>query len=104
MCSGGVVVNEKDEVLCIREKYVGDLKHAYSQLWKLPGGHVDPGEDLGTAVEREVSEETNIKATFKGTPSYYYTSTSYVIRIGHFLQSSLQNFAQQLFSSIPIVG
>ena len=31
-------------------------------LWKLPGGRVDPGEGIGTDAEREVWEETGIKA------------------------------------------
>jgi len=63
---GGFVVSEHNQILSIREKYMGDLSHKYSQLWKLPGGHVDPKENFSTAVEREVWEETGIRATFKG--------------------------------------
>lgn len=34
-------------------------------FWKLPGGYVEPGEDITAAVEREVLEETGIVAKFK---------------------------------------
>ncbi|XP_030847337.1 nudix hydrolase 8-like [Strongylocentrotus purpuratus] len=56
---GGFVLNEKNELLVIQELYAGKGR------WKLPGGAVDPKEDLPDAVCREVLEETGISAEFK---------------------------------------
>lgn len=56
---GGLVVNEKGELLVVREKYQGP-----GAPWKLPGGMADPREDIGDVAIREVMEETNIKSEF----------------------------------------
>ncbi|CAH0388962.1 unnamed protein product [Bemisia tabaci] len=55
---GAVVVNEDNEVLTVKEKYGQRIQ------WKLPGGYVEPGEDLADAVVREVMEETHIETKF----------------------------------------
>jgi ADP-ribose pyrophosphatase YjhB (NUDIX family) len=39
---------------------------AAKPLWKFPGGYVDRGETIKVAVEREVLEETGVKASFSG--------------------------------------
>ena len=36
----GFVVNEKNEVLLVQEKWLRNLKIIH---WKLPGGHAEPG-------------------------------------------------------------
>jgi len=54
---GGFVLNDKNEVLVISERY-GEKK------WKLPGGYVTKGETLGQAAIREVKEECGIDCEF----------------------------------------
>uniref|UniRef100_A0A6B2LEJ9 Nudix hydrolase domain-containing protein n=1 Tax=Arcella intermedia TaxID=1963864 RepID=A0A6B2LEJ9_9EUKA len=56
---GGFVVNEKNQLLVVKEKH-GPV----TDVWKLPGGLVDPGEELHEAAIREVREETGIETTF----------------------------------------
>ncbi|XP_023290669.1 nucleoside diphosphate-linked moiety X motif 6 isoform X2 [Orussus abietinus] len=59
---GGFVFDEQtNEILVIQEKH-----SPASSMWKLPGGYVEPGEDIEAAVVREVLEETGIQTTFKG--------------------------------------
>lgn len=45
------------------------IKHSYVAGWHLPGGGVEPGEALGTALERELREEGNIELT--GEPELF---------------------------------
>lgn len=63
--------------------------------WSLPGGLVEPGERLATAVEREVAEETGLKVRAKylaevferimpdakGRTEYHYVLADFVCRI-----------------------
>jgi len=56
---GGFVVNERNEILVVQEKN-GPL----TQLWKLPGGAVDPNENISDGAMREVFEETGIQTSF----------------------------------------
>eukprot|EP00884_Botryococcus_braunii_P009744 jgi/Botrbrau1/18771/Bobra.0386s0089.2 len=56
---GAFVINENDEVLVVQEG-AGPLKG--KGVWKMPTGIVMAGEDIVEAAEREVLEETGIKA------------------------------------------
>eukprot|EP01125_Pyxidicula_operculata_P012964 TRINITY_DN426_c0_g1_i4.p1 TRINITY_DN426_c0_g1~~TRINITY_DN426_c0_g1_i4.p1 ORF type:complete len:273 (+),score=56.98 TRINITY_DN426_c0_g1_i4:1178-1996(+) len=52
------VKNDLNQVLMVKEKYL-------TFGWKLPGGGVDIGEDLGAAAVREVKEETGILTEYQ---------------------------------------
>jgi 8-oxo-dGTP diphosphatase len=54
-----MVVNDKQQLLVVREKYGGP-----EAPWKLPGGMADPKEELGDVAVREVFEECGIKTEF----------------------------------------
>ncbi|KAL6073535.1 Nudix hydrolase domain-containing protein [Balamuthia mandrillaris] len=57
---GGFVVNERNEVLVIKEK-----NGPITGFWKFPGGMVEAGEELWQAAIREVKEETGIDTEFQ---------------------------------------
>jgi len=57
---GGVVINSNKEILVVKEK-TGPA----TQLWKVPGGQVEAGEDIATAAIREIKEETGIDTRFE---------------------------------------
>ena len=56
---GGFVLNEKREILVIKEK-----NGPVTSIWKIPGGTADPGEDVSETAVREVLEETGIDCEF----------------------------------------
>ena len=59
---GGVVLTPERELLVVREIYGVAGR---PPTLKLPGGALHPGEHLAEAVEREVLEETGVKAQFQ---------------------------------------
>jgi len=50
--AGGVVINDNNEVLL--------QLRSDNNLWGVPGGALDPGEDVADCVVREILEETGI--------------------------------------------
>lgn len=60
IAAGGVVLRD-DAVLLVRLTYSRQAGH-----YMLPGGYVDPGETITTAVAREVFEETGVIASVEG--------------------------------------
>jgi 8-oxo-dGTP diphosphatase len=67
----GVVVNAAGEVLLERRSDNG--------LWCLPGGMLDPGEDLAEGVVREVWEETGVQVVPERV-SGVYSGPDFLIR------------------------
>jgi 8-oxo-dGTP diphosphatase len=55
-CAGALVLDAAGRLLLIRR---GHPPH--EGLWSVPGGRVEAGESLETAVEREVLEETGLR-------------------------------------------
>ncbi|MEO6813997.1 MAG: NUDIX domain-containing protein [Ginsengibacter sp.] len=66
LAAGGIVTNEKNELLLI---------YRYSK-WNLPKGHVEAGESFEHCALREVKEETGLKeieiTRFIGTTQHEY--------------------------------
>jgi ADP-ribose pyrophosphatase YjhB (NUDIX family) len=53
---GGLIFNDRDEVLMLRT-------HKWSGLWGIPGGKTKLGETSEAALIRELKEETNLEIT-----------------------------------------
>jgi len=59
--AGGVVVNDRREILVVCERY----RRSNRPYYKLPGGALLPGEHLVDGVIREVREETGVETRFE---------------------------------------
>lgn len=87
---GVVVINEKDELLVIKER-ISTLGY------KLPGGHIDDNEMISTAAIREVFEETGIKVEFEKIislghfyPHQFHKSNLYILCTAKALSQEIQ--------------
>ena len=54
----GVLVRDGRALLCHRHP----ARRWYPDVWDLPGGHLEPGEDAVTALVRELREELGVHA------------------------------------------
>lgn len=73
--AGAIVINARDEILVIKEHR--------QKGYKLPGGHIELGECIESAIIREVFEETGVEAGFDSIVGFTATHPS------HFGRSNL---------------
>ena len=52
-----IIENEENEILCA----LRSPEMSIPNMWEFPGGKVEKGEDLYSAIEREIAEELNCK-------------------------------------------
>ena len=60
-CGASAAILRGDEILLMQRS-----KGAFTGLWSLPGGHIEPGEKARDAALREVREETLVDAEILG--------------------------------------
>ncbi|MGG0847083.1 (deoxy)nucleoside triphosphate pyrophosphohydrolase [Peribacillus simplex] len=53
----GIIQNEKNEILCA----LRSPEMSIPNMWEFPGGKVEKGEDIFTALKREIDEELQCK-------------------------------------------
>ena len=83
---GGLVINAREEILLVEEKYqpawlrarllkagLAGPDGALPRLWKLPGGALSAGESIAEGVVREVEEETGVKVRYVSTVAFRET-------------------------------
>jgi 8-oxo-dGTP pyrophosphatase MutT (NUDIX family) len=58
--SDNIVFNQNGEILIVQRQPLGGAEKG-TNLWVLPGGHVDLGEDIKVAARRELLEETGFE-------------------------------------------
>lgn len=54
--TGAFIFNSRNQIFLFKSPKWGNR-------WVIPGGHVESGEDVVTALRREVKEETNLEIT-----------------------------------------
>ena len=64
-------------------KKVFIVHHKKSGLWISPGGHIDKGETLLSALNREIEEELGVKNFFSEPPSPFLLTTTPIENQNH---------------------
>lgn len=84
----GIMLVRNDHLLLVKRKF-----HPDAGYWSIPGGHLDLGEKIQVAAEREVFEETGFKVKVsklagiidkimhddKGKIEYHYVLINYFV-------------------------
>lgn len=66
-----------------QNKKIFIVHHKKSGLWISPGGHIDKGEILFEALNREINEELGVKNFFKDTPSPFLLTIIWIETKNH---------------------
>jgi 8-oxo-dGTP pyrophosphatase MutT (NUDIX family) len=87
--AGGLVSNEKDEILMIFRR----------GMWDLPKGKLDRGETLEDCAVREVEEETGLKnikliAPLILTYHTYHEGSKFILKESHWYKMSVKGEQQ----------
>lgn len=104
-----IVINPKKQILLQRE-----FSYPTSQvMWQLPGGTMLPNEDIETAAQRELSEESNYMVKDIENIGYFYVNNRRSDRKQHvlvgrqpYVHSSVKDddeFIESYWISIPNV-
>eukprot|EP00026_Physarum_polycephalum_P011263 Phypoly_transcript_11470.p1 GENE.Phypoly_transcript_11470~~Phypoly_transcript_11470.p1 ORF type:complete len:320 (+),score=44.92 Phypoly_transcript_11470:14-973(+) len=67
---GGAVINDKNEILLVTEAHS-------PEIWKIPGGMLNTGEEIPDGAMREVFEETGVTSTFESLLGFRHTHNSF---------------------------
>ena len=74
----GAVLRRGDRVLLARRS---PARGWYPDVWDVPGGHVEPGEDGPAALARELREELGIEAHVIGEPFARVRAADFVMDV-----------------------
>jgi 8-oxo-dGTP pyrophosphatase MutT (NUDIX family) len=73
-----IVLNDKKEILLIKRS---EVEKNNPNLWEVPGGKLDEGQDVANALEREVLEETGLLVYVRNRLAYF---ESFIIPEGRY--------------------
>ena len=84
-----VIINKKEEILLLQR----NPNQYGTDVWDLPGGLIDPGEQDGDALIREAKEELDVNIKIiKKLPGWSF------IRLGDKKEISVQNYLCKIAS------
>ncbi len=106
--AGAVIVNDKNEVLLVKQ-YRYPIKDFQINI---PGGGIDEGEDVESALKREIKEETGLEIEIVKKLGKFYPLSSCSTEVGHLflcrttseISKGIKGEADETFESIFFVS
>ncbi len=77
----GIILDESNRILVLKRSKEEDV---FKNLWDIPGGKIEFGEDLKQALKREIKEEAGIEVDVLfplNTWSFFRNENTYVVGI-----------------------